>query len=96
MGQGSEKFNKAFEVHKAGDLSHACDLYMEILKDDPQNAETWDMLGVLHFQRNNFLEAEVCIKKAIMLEPRVYYLENLAKLYLEKGDFEPAISLYKY
>lgn len=95
MGQGSEKFNKAFEVHKAGDLSHACDLYMEILKEEPKNAEVWDMLGVLHFQRNNFLEAEVCIKKAIMLEPRVYYLENLAKLYLEKGEFESAISLYK-
>ena len=95
MEQCSEKFNKAFEVHKSGDLSGACDLYMEILKTEPNNAEVWDLLGVVHFQQNNFLEAETCIKKAISLEPRVYYLENLAKLYLEKGDFTTSIALYE-
>lgn len=95
MSQYSEKFNEAFKYHREGNLSKASDLYMEILKLEPDNAQVWDLLGVVHFQQNDFLEGEVCIKKAIMLEPRVYYLENLAKLYLEKGDFLQSISLYE-
>ena len=95
MSQYSEKFNEAFKYHREGNLSKASDLYMEILKSEPDNAQVWDLLGVVHFQQNDFLEGEVCIKKAIMLEPRVYYLENLAKLYLEKGDFLQSISLYE-
>lgn len=95
MTEHSEIFNKAFENHKSGNFEVAQNLYMEILKSEPENAEVWDLLGVLNFQKNDFLEAEICIKKAISLQPRLYYLENLAKLYLEKGDFEPAVDLYK-
>ena len=91
MTEHSEIFNKAFENHKSGNFEVAQNLYMEILKSEPENAEVWDLLGVLNFQKNDFLEAEICIKKAISLQPRLYYLENLAKLYLEKGNFEPAV-----
>ena len=90
-----ENFKKAFEEHKSGNLDKACDLYMDILKSEPENDEVWDLLGIIHFQKNNFLEAEICIKKAIEIQPRVYYLENLAKLYLEKGDFLKSITLYE-
>jgi len=93
--QKSEKFKNAFEYHNNGKLEAARDLYLEILKDEPENAEVWDLLGVLYFQINDFAEAEVCIKKAISISPRFYYLENLAKLYLKKGDFTTAISLYE-
>lgn len=90
-----EKFNQAFSLHNEGKLSNAKDLYMEILNDEPENSEVWDLLGVLHFQTKDFLEAELCIKKAIKIKPEVYYFENLAKIYLEKGDFPLAISFYE-
>ena len=70
-------------------------MYLEILQEDSQNAEVWDLLGVLYYQVKDYLEAELCIKKAISINPRLYYLENLARLYLEKGDFKLAIALYE-
>lgn len=95
MLQKSEKFNQAFDFHNSGNLTEARDLYMEILKEEPENAEVWDLLGVLYFQTNDYMEAELCIKKAISISPRLYYIENLAKLYLTKGEFDTAISLYE-
>ena len=50
MTEHSEIFNKAFENHKSGNFEVAQNLYMEILKSEPENAEVWDLLGVLNFQ----------------------------------------------
>lgn len=95
MTQQSEKFKEAFTKHQNGQLTIARDLYMEILKDEPQNAEVWDLLGVLYFQVRDYMESELCIKKAIELNPRLYYIENLARLYLDKGEFKASIALYE-
>lgn len=95
MVQKSEKFQQAFSLHQQGKLTDARDLYMEILKTESENAEVWDLLGVLYYQVKEYLEAELCIKKAIDLKPEIYYFENLAKLYLDKGDFELAIKYYE-
>ena len=56
MTEHSEIFNKAFENHKSGNFEVAQNLYMEILKNEPENAEVWDLLGVLNFQNNDFDE----------------------------------------
>ena len=95
MIQKSEKFKEAFAKHQSGELTSARDLYLEILQDEPENAEVWDLLGVLYYQINDYMEAELCIKKAISLNPRLYYIENLARLYLEKGEFKASIALYE-
>lgn len=95
MVQKSEIFQKAFEYHNSGQLTQARDLYKEILANEPQNAEVWDLLGVLYCQAQKYDDSENCIKKAISIDPRMYYLENLASLYYSKGDFTQAISLYK-
>ncbi len=91
----SEKFKEAFELHQSGKLTLARDLYLEILQNEPENAQVWDLLGVLYYQANDYLESELCIKKAIEISPRFYYLENLARLYMDKGDFKLAISIYE-
>lgn len=95
MVQKSEKFKEAFTKHQSGELTSARDMYLEILQDEPENAEVWDLLGVLYYQINDYMEAELCIKKAISLTPRLYYIENLARLYLEKGEFKASIALYE-
>jgi len=95
MEQHSEKFKEAFSYHQCGKLTKARDLYMEILKDEPKNHEVWDLLGILYYQVKDYLEAEVCIKKAVEIQPELYYCENLARLYLDKGDFELAIGFYE-
>lgn len=91
----SENFKKAFDLHQSGNLTKARDIYLEILQNEPKNAEVWDLLGVLYYQIKDYLEAELCIKKAISLNPRLYYIENLARLYLDKGEFNTATALYE-
>ena len=90
-----DKFEKAFSYHNAGLLTEAKDLYLEILQEDKTNAKVWNLLGMVYVQTNEYLEAETCLKKAIDLEPKLFYLENLAKLYLQKGDFETSASIYE-
>ena len=68
---------------------------MEILTENSQNHEVWDLLGLLYYQASDYLEAEACIKKAIAIKPEIYYYENLAGVYLQKGDFEIAIGMYE-
>lgn len=92
--QQSEKFNEAFSYHQSGKLTQARDLYMGILQDEPKNAEVWDLLGVLYYQVKDFFEAEICIKKALQIEPNLYFLENLAMVYVQKGEFQLAVNLY--
>lgn len=93
--QQSENFKQAFMYHQNGELTKARDLYLEILKDESDNDEVWNYLGLVYFQVNDYVESEVCFKKALELNPRFYYLENLARLYLTKGEFKIAISLYE-
>lgn len=95
MVQESEKFKQAFSLHQSGKLTSARDLYLEILQEEAQNAQVWDLLGILYFQINDYMESELCIKKAISISPRLYYIENLARLYLEKGEFKASIALYE-
>ena len=65
----SEKFNDAFAFHQKGKLTDARDMYMEILKNEPDNHEVWDLLGLLYYQAKDYIESEVCIKKAISIKP---------------------------
>lgn len=63
-------------MHQQGKLTDARDSYMEILKDEPQNAEVWDLLGVLYYQVKEYLEAELCIKKQLRLNLKSIILKT--------------------
>ena len=90
-----EKFNKAFEFHKQGQLTHARDLYEQILSCDPKDHEVWDLLGILYTQAKRFDDAQRCILKALEIKPEIYYLENLANLYFTAEDYEKASGIYE-
>ena len=90
----TEKFNTAFEFHKLGKLDEAENLYVEILEEDNQNAEVWNLLGMINLQKFRLNKAEEYIKKALSIMPNDYFYENLAKVYLEMEDSERAIELY--
>ena len=89
-----EKLKEAFGYHKQGKLTEAKQLYEKILKQEPENAEAWDLIGLLYYQINNFTKAEECIKNALKYSPRLYYLENLARVYLDSEKYDVAASLY--
>lgn len=89
-----EKLKEAFGYHKQGKLTEAKQLYEKILKQEPENAEAWDLIGLLYYQINDFTKAEECIKNALKYSPRLYYLENLARVYLDSEKYDVAASLY--
>ena len=90
----NKKFEEAFSKHKQGKLTDAENLYKKILEEEPKNADVWNLLGLLYSQINDFSKAEEYIKKALELNPRLYYLENLARIYLDGEKYETASNLY--
>ena len=49
-------FQEAFTNHKQGKLTDAKNQYEQILKSEPDNADVWDLLGLLYYQINHFLQ----------------------------------------
>ena len=90
----NKNFEEAFSKHKQGKLTDAENLYKKILEEEPKNADVWNLLGLLYSQINDFSKAEEYIKKALELNPRLYYLENLARIYLDGEKYETASNLY--
>lgn len=88
------KYKKAFELHKTGQLDEAEKLYIQIIENDNKNAEVFNLLGMIYLQKFQLSKAEECILKAISITPNKYFFENLAKVYLEKEDSDKAINLY--
>lgn len=88
-----EKFKTAFELHQNGKLNEAENLYLEIIKDNPQNYDANNLLGLLYFQKNDLNNAEIYIKNAISIKNDPYYCDNLAKVYIKEKKFNEAITV---
>lgn len=95
MEQKSEKFQQAFSLHQNGQLTKARDIYEEILAQEPENHEVWDLLGLLYLQAKEYQKSLECLKKAIDIFPSHYYVQNIGKLYFEMKDYENAIAIYE-
>ncbi len=46
-----ESLQKAFELHRAGQIDEAERLYRQVLAVEPQNAQAWHLMGVAANQR---------------------------------------------
>lgn len=61
----------ALAAHQAGRLDEAGSLYEEALACAPDQFDALHMLGVVHFQRQDFVHARVLIGRALALRPDV-------------------------
>ena len=90
------KKKQALTLLKENRLAEARDLYAEICKIDPLDAESWFRLGTVNIEFNALGEAESCFRRVVELEPRLaiaYY--NLGRsLELQAKDNE-AIAVYR-
>ena len=61
------------------------------LKQNPKDAETWNQLGIISFEKKEWRLAEDCFRKAFSLDRlNPAYPRNLAMLYAETKNFSLA------
>jgi tetratricopeptide (TPR) repeat protein len=72
----------AIELHQAGQLGSAAQLYHTILVREAENADALHLLGVLHHQRGDNARAAELIGRAVALRPNVAsFHANVAEVY---------------
>ena len=95
----TDKFKRAQRLHTAGRFVEAQDLYVQVVNDNPHDAEALCLLGTLLAQGGRFDKAEVFLRRAVKENPRnsIYHcnlgvtLQNLSQLDRAKACFQRAL-----
>ena len=83
----------AVRLHAAGRLEEAATVYHEIVSKDPNNADTWSILGILAHQAAQPEMAEKMIGRAIRLKPnQANFHINLAAVLRAAGRTDEAVA----
>ncbi|MFQ5780430.1 MAG: tetratricopeptide repeat protein [Nitrospiria bacterium] len=71
--------------------------YQKSLAVNPKSAPVLNNLAALYvIQGERLAEAETLIRRAVKIDPsrRPYYLDTLASVYMERGEYDVAFSIY--
>lgn len=96
-----KKYNKGVELLKAEKFDEALELFNELLKEFPQNADYWSERGVVYFHMQKKSEALADMNKALELQPqksyryssRAYILGHFGQTKAAIADYQKAIEL---
>lgn len=89
----TEKEKIAFEFHSKNKLEEAEALYLEVLAENPQNANVLNLLGILKLSQNKLDEAEKYVTKALNIKKNPYYYETLARILLKTKQYKRVCDL---
>jgi predicted O-linked N-acetylglucosamine transferase (SPINDLY family) len=96
MATVAETLALAVEHHQAGYLDAAEQLYRQILAAYPDEADAWNLLGVIHTQRGRHEAGIECIQRALALRPDWSEgLYNLGWALFQQRKFEDAAACYR-
>lgn len=92
----SKAIKEAVRQHQAGRLREAGEIYRQVLRVKPNNAQALHLLGALSFQRGEHETALGLIEKAISIDPKtsVFYI-NLGLTLRELGRLEESVTRYR-
>ncbi len=83
MVPASLRLQQAFQLHQAGRLAEAQQLYSQILAAEPNNAEALHLFGVLLHQAGQHAPAEALLRRAVALAPAAFVpLDSLGNVRL--------------
>lgn len=91
MTEINKKIDLGFEAHQKGDFETALNYYEEVLKSEPENAETISLKGSVLSLQGDYEQAEILLKHAVEIEPHTegFWL-NFADHYIRRQ--EPAVA----
>jgi len=87
---------QAMALHQAGEVERAMEMYRDVLRREPGQADALHLLGAALWQKGELPEAEKLMRRAIGIwgrEPG--YFADLGGLLNQKGDFGASIAAYK-
>ena len=88
--------SEALRHHEAGNIAAAQALYRGILAQDPDNADSLHLLGLITAEQGNPAEGAALIQRAMAIAPgRAPYHNNLALSYRLLGRREDAVREYR-
>lgn len=77
-----------------GQFDQAIAAHEQAIQIDPNCYRAWNNLGIVHFARNNYAEAERCYQKALAIEPKyAFAIASLGALYINRKHPEKAIEV---
>jgi tetratricopeptide (TPR) repeat protein len=80
------------QMHRAGQLGPAAELYQNVLAREPENADALHLLGVLRHQQGDHARAVQLISRAVSLRPGMAaFHANLAAAYRATGQLDRAV-----
>ena len=86
----------AFENYQAGKVQQAENICKNILRNQPNNANTLHLLGIIYYQSGNYESAITHLKKALQYNPNdadAYF--NLGNAFIDTNQVENAIVCYQ-
>ena len=87
-----EILSLAISHHQAGEVKTAEDLYCQIIKQTPENADAFHLLGLLYYQSERAQQALDLISKAISINSSIaLFHANLALILKEQGRIRNSI-----
>ena len=87
MPEVSDIINVGFSLHQEGKLEDAENAYNEALKNDSNNAEVLNLIGVLKLQKGEIDLAIEYVERAIQLKKESYFFETLFQAYIRKKEY---------
>lgn len=90
-------FQKAIELQNNGALNEAESIYLKMLQAMPENADVWNLLGLIAQSKGNLLRAVDCFLTAIKYSPKPFgmYFFNLALTYKALNKPREALDGFK-
>jgi predicted TPR repeat methyltransferase len=83
--------NEIKNLHQAGFIQEAKQGYLELIRQQPKNPESYHYLGLVYLQEGHLEEAQYYVEKAISLQPQeISYYLHLANILKAKGQISAA------
>ena len=96
-GSTAERLQSGLALHKKGSLLEARRIYLEVLAEQPDNADALHLAGLVAYQQGDYREALERIGAAIQRRPDVAkYHSNHGNALKAVGDLAGAIRAYRH